>query len=195
MLDVAPVRTLVFYGDITGFSTWGRRVSRERVRDLISETYAIYGRWEHRYKYWVKKNADGMIAAGTLMMQNDRDKITRMLRAVDELSDEVNQYLRGLVYPRPGLFRIRGVLGDAWKFTDIDGSVDFAGDPMDFGRRLLDIAKHERIIISEGVFDGLGGKACRHIRLKEIKLGALNLIGVHPEEQQRFWTYTFKGKK
>lgn len=193
-MEVTATRALIFYGDITGFTTWSRRVRRERVGDLLRETYGIYDRWEAKTGYWTKKQADGLIGAIDLQPKNDQEKIIRALRWIYELSAEVNRYLEAQVYPRTKLFRVRQVIGDAWRLDKLGkGSRDYAGDPMDFGRRLLDVAKEERIIVSEGIFDGVG-RSCRHIAWRELNLGELNLLGVHPDDQKRFWSYRFKTK-
>jgi class 3 adenylate cyclase len=195
MMEVVATRALIFYVDVTGFSSWSRRVRRERVRDLISDTYSMYDRWARRHACWMKKQADGMIAAWDLSNKGDRTKIIHALHAIGDLSIELNRYLHALVYPRPVNGRIRGVVGEAWRFDNGHGWRDYAGDPMDFGRRLCDVAKEELIILSDGIYDGIGGRLARGIRLRELSLGDLNLIGVHPEDQKRFWTFTPHGRR
>ncbi len=193
-MKVSELRAIVFYGDITGFTGWSRRVRRAQVCDLLSTTYEIYSQWQNETGYWVKKASDGLIAVRELAAANDRNNIIAALRAGYDLTLRVNEYLSSLQYPRPPLFRWRGTLGDVWRLEESSGNVDYGGYQMDFGRRCLDIEKMEMFLITEFVFDSIGRRGCPHISIERINTEVPFLPGIEPEDQRNFYRYGFKNK-
>lgn len=191
-MEISEPRAIIFYADITGFTTWGRRVRQHQVRDLLRDTYAIYDHWSAQTGFWMKKESDGFIAVRDLKDTNDRGTIIRSLRDAYNIGIEVNQYLCKLPFPRPPLFRVRGVLGDVWKLIEDSGRIDYGGYQMNFGKRMIDLLKETvMIMVSEGTFDSLGRRGCHHLIIERVDTGPVNLVGVESIDQQNFYTYRF----
>ncbi len=188
-------RAIIFWGDISGFTTWSSRVRRTAVRALLFDTYLIYRRWAAKHGFWIKMQGDGLIAVRELLPANDRNKIIASLHDSWHLVNLVNSYLAGMTYPRPPMFRIRAVLGDLWKIREAQSTIDYVGYQMDFGFRIQDVCKEDRCVMSEAVFDGLGRRGCPHLKIARIETGDLNLAGVYPEDQRNFYRYDFKGRE
>lgn len=192
MKDVIDERAIIAYGDVTGCSIWARRVPRERVKIFLFDTYKIYEEFQSETGMWVKGNGDGFISVCTLSKVNDQKKIIKCLEQIWNLTEKLNNYIRIMTFPRPIGFRTRIVLGEAWKLTMKDDTVDYMGEQMDFGRRLCDVAKEETLIVSEAVFDALHRRSTTHLQFKRINVGPLALPGVHIDDQQNFWTFRIK---
>ncbi len=187
------IRAIIFYGDITGFTSWSRRVRKEQVRELIETTYRIYKHWANYNGFWIKTLGDGFVSVCELAPTNDRKKILRMLRVAAILIGEINGYLEKLPFPRPGGFRLRVPIGDVWKFTDDHGEIDYIGYQMDFGRRMLDIEKTVLCIITEATYDAIGRRGNKKTIIKKMEMAIVELSGVLLDDRRNFYQLDYKG--
>lgn len=191
-MKIESIRVIVVYADVIGFLTWSRRVSPQLVLDFFSETYPLYRNWGNQNKYWLKMQGDGFIAINELPKERNRNDIIKFLRGIWRIQRGIETYLKTVPYPRPLGFRVRAVMGDCWKITEKDGSIDYVGYPMGFARRLLDVAKdEERFLICEGVFDELGRRGDANLSVRKVNVGDLHLRGIHEEDQRNFWSFKF----
>lgn len=189
-MKISEPRAIIFYGDITGFTSWSRRVRRETVRGLLQTTYEIYKRWTDANGLWLKTLGDGFVAVRELPAQNHRETILDLLCKGDTLSRTVNAHIEALPFPRPGLFRMRAPLGDVWKFVMEDNYVEYSGYQMDFGRRLLDFEKGIRYVITEATFEAIQRRGGARAAIKRIELaGPIQLPGIQEEDQRNFFKF------
>lgn len=189
-MKISEPRALIFYGDITAFTSWSRRVRRESVRALLQETYKIYKRWADANGLWLKTLGDGFVAVRELPPKNHRQTILDLLHKGNTLSLDVNAHISSIPFPRPDHFRLRVPLGDVWKFVMEDNYVEYAGYQMDFGRRLLDLEKSIRYILTEATYDAIGRRSDKRAVIKRIELPApTTFAGIQEEDQRNFFRF------
>lgn len=177
---------IVFYGDINSFTNWMRRVPHGRPGKVLRETYALYDEWARKHGFWIKKQFDGFIAVKEIRERDNRYDVLDSVRSAKIIAVTMKQYLDALPFPRPTFFRMRGACGTVWRLREDSGRVDYGGDTMVLGRRMLDYRKTMDFIVSESVYDATGRHGCDYLKFSKVRFPR-HLIGIDAEDQRNFY--------
>lgn len=201
-------RVLVATGDIRGFGRWIKRAgtSVEEQWDLISKLYARVLNIAHDKGYYAKMLGDGFLIVRELDATNNWEDVLKDLKTLSCLTKNILKDIAGLPSPRPDGFRIRVVVGHAWKIVArtcpnnrlCKNQLDFIGYPINLSSRLLRIAPSIPCICHESAKEIVGN---RHeiigsrknegfrIEFKRLDDPKVREIGVDPEDLQELWSF------
>jgi class 3 adenylate cyclase len=188
-------RIIVAFGDISGFSKWNARaaVSESQVRKLMSKVYAEFVRLEHKTGYFTKPLGDGIMFVQDLTGRNsDRKLAETFMIHVRDIALAMNSIISKDVSPRPKGFRIRVVVGEAWKLRVADPNtkshrLDYIGYPVTLAARLLAVLPGARLICNEGAKELIEHSARLGPKLNKARTKAMPRKGTDPCDLKSLW--------
>jgi len=191
-IRASRVRAVVAFGDITAFGNWTRRGSNspEEFRSFMVRLYRTFIRFRNGNGYFVKLLGDGFMAVREVKKFGAKREVQSFLEHALKLDSEIHQ-IEKAIFPQPGTFRVRIVVGHVWKIVashqDQEGSrqTDYLGYAVNLAARLLEVGKETGIICHESVKKILNNDS--GFVLERLSSPARCPRGVDPEDVKALW--------
>lgn len=176
--ETEEIQAFIIFGDINRSMAWLRRPTSQREKkELLNKIRDQIDRFESKYKYQMKRTADGFISVTEIVDKHKHCQAANILSRFYDLGHCLNRIIKQSSFPRPDGYRIRFVVGTAFKeqLTKPDGFIsydacrhcvrfkqmrwfDFIGYSPHLCHRLLSVMKDTLCIVHESIKDLLNSK-------------------------------------
>jgi len=162
-ISVEIRRAVVGYCDVSDFMSWIQRsaVSNRDITSFLKKMKWTFRKFREATGYFSIPIGDGIIAILDSVPENKPVNVYRFVTSLWELGRDLSFLADGESRPRPGRSRIRITAGTVYRTEEPPSSipkvptVDFIGEPLNLGSRLLHVMRDVPALITKTALDSI----------------------------------------